>query len=397
MSMFRLALRNIEGNAFRSAVVFLCALVIAGFALSTSLIIQGAEASLNLANQRLGADILVLPEGTESRVEGALLMGKPESVWMQRLNVGKIARIPGVEIASPQVYLGTMVDAPCCAVSEMFMIAYDPETDFTVTPWLEEQLGRPLRLGEAIGGRYVFTPAGAEAIEIYGSYVKLQGNLEPTGTGLDQTMFITLETAYDIAIKSASEAVEPMEFPAGAVSAVLVRVRQSEEASSVAVQIEQAIPEVTAVESPNLFLTYRKQITGLVSTVLIVMSITLILSIVLIDLVFSLAVNERRREIGVLRALGASRRSVFFSLLTEANLLALGGGIIGLGVASLGVYLFRNLLVSSLGIPFLLPSFPLLLLLIIAGLAVVLVSVSFSALFPAYRVSRQEPALAMRE
>ena len=243
----------------------------------------------------------------------------------------------------------------------------------------------------------MFTPAGAEAIEIYGSYVKLQGNLEPTGTGLDQTMFITLETAYDIAIKSASEAVEPMEFPAGAVSAVLVRVRQSEEASSVAVQIEQAIPEVTAVESPNLFLTYRKQITGLVSTVLIVMSITLILSIVLIDLVFSLAVNERRREIGVLRALGASRRSVFFSLLTEANLLALGGGIIGLGVASLGVYLFRNLLVSSLGIPFLLPSFPLLLLLIIAGLAVVLVSVSFSALFPAYRVSRQEPALAMRE
>ena len=146
-----------------------------------------------------------------------------------------------------------------------------------------------------------------------------------------------------------------------------------------------------------MFLTYRKQITGLVSTVLIVMSITLILSIVLIDLVFSLAVNERRREIGVLRALGASRRSVFFSLLTEANLLALGGGIIGLGVASLGVYLFRNLLVSSLGIPFLLPSFPLLLLLIIAGLAVVLVSVSFSALFPAYRVSRQEPALAMRE
>ena len=102
MSMFRLALRNIEGNTFRSGVVFLCALVIAGFAIATSIIIQGAEASLTQANQRLGADILVLPEGTTSRVEGALITGKPESVWMPRLNVGRIASVPGVALVSSQ-------------------------------------------------------------------------------------------------------------------------------------------------------------------------------------------------------------------------------------------------------------------------------------------------------
>jgi putative ABC transport system permease protein len=225
----------------------------------------------------------------------------------------------------------------------------------------------------------------------------LLGNFEPTGTGLDQTMFITYETAYDIAIKSAAAAVEPMEFPIGAVSAVLIRVRQGESAVVVAGRIEQAVPEVVAVESPDLFLTYRKQIAGVVNMVLIVMSITLLISIVLIDLVFSLAVNERHREIGVLRALGATRRAVFFSLLTEANLLALGGGTVGLGVSALGVYLFRNFLVSSLGIPLLLPSFSVLIPLIGAGFAVVLVSVSLSALLPAFAASRREPALAMRE
>jgi putative ABC transport system permease protein len=397
MSLMQLALRNISRSAFRSWVVFLSSLVVAGLALSASLIIQGAESSLVLASQRLGADIIVLPEGTESRVEGALLMGKPESVWMPRILVGDIANIPGVETVSPQVYFGTMVDSPCCAVSDMFMIAFDPINDFTITPWLEQQLGRPLKRGEAIGGRYVFTPAGADGIEIYGSTVKLVGNLEPTGTGLDQTLFLTFDTAYDLALASSTKAAEPMEFMVSGVSAVLVRVRQGEPTISVASRIAKEIPDVSVIESPNLFLTYRKQIKGLIGMVLVVLGITLILSIAIIALIFSLAVNERRREIGVLRALGATRRSIFLSLLTEANLLALSGGLVGTSIASLGVYLFRNLLVASLDMPFLLPSIPWLLLLIAVGLAAALVSVSLSALLPAYVVSRQDPAMAMRE
>src|SRR5512141_494727 len=120
MSLLRLALRNISGNAFRSWVVFLCALFVSGFALATTLVTRGAEQSLDLANQRLGADLLVLPEGTGGRVENALLMGKPTSVWMGRDIADKIARVPGVQVVTPQLYLGTMVDAPCCAVSEMF-------------------------------------------------------------------------------------------------------------------------------------------------------------------------------------------------------------------------------------------------------------------------------------
>ena len=36
--------------------------------------------------------------------------------------------MPGVAAVSPQLFLSTLVDAPCCSVSDMFMIAYDPET-----------------------------------------------------------------------------------------------------------------------------------------------------------------------------------------------------------------------------------------------------------------------------
>ena len=59
MNLTRLALKNITGSRFRSWVVALCALLVAAFVLSTTLIIRGAENSLRLANERLGADVIV--------------------------------------------------------------------------------------------------------------------------------------------------------------------------------------------------------------------------------------------------------------------------------------------------------------------------------------------------
>ncbi|MCL5952462.1 MAG: FtsX-like permease family protein [Chloroflexi bacterium] len=397
MNLFQLALRNISRNAFRSWTIFLCAFYISGFALAMMLIVHGAEQSLDLANQRLGADILVVPNGSEQKVETSLLMGNPTNVWMPREVVEKIARLPEVESISPQLYLATLTNAACCSVSNMFVIAFDPQTDFTITPWLEQRLGRALNPGEAIGGMYVFTPPGEEGIKIYGTFVRLMGNLEPTGTGLDRALFISFDTAYDIARNSRTRAVEPLQIPDNSISAALIRVRRGNAAQIVSMKIEQQIPEVTAIDSPELFLSYRNQINGLAEIVWMVLAIALVLSIAIVDLIFTMAVNARRREIAVLRALGSTRRSIFFSLLAEANLLAFGGGMAGLALSALAVYLFRNLLVSSLQMPFLLPSLPELVFVLAIGILVVLAAVSISVLPPALAASRREPALAMRE
>jgi putative ABC transport system permease protein len=110
-----------------------------------------------------------------------------------------------------------------------------------------------------------------------------------------------------------------------------------------------------------------------------------------------MAVNERRREIGVLRALGSTRSFVFRSLLAEAGILAVSGGIVGTLLAAFAVLLFRQAIINSLGIPFLFPSPLALLGFVCGGLAVALAGVAVAALLPAYRISHQEPALAMRE
>ena len=135
---------------------------------------------------------------------------------------------------------------------------------------------------------------------------------------------------------------------------------------------------------------------SLLRTIPGMLGITWVLSIVFIGLVFSIAVNERRREIGVLRALGSTRSFVLRSILAEGFILALGGGAVGVILTALAVWLFRDEIVQSAGLPLLTPSPFALLALGLGGLALALASVTLAALSPALRISRQDPAVAMR-
>lgn len=99
----------------------------------------------------------------------------------------------------------------------------------------------------------------------------------------------------------------------------------------------------------------------------------------------------------MLRALGASSTLVLQTLLLEGVALALSGGMLGLGLTVVAAALFEEQIARVAGIQILLPSAPVLAGLVAAGLALAMLSVMAAAWIPASRVSRQEPALAMRE
>jgi len=397
VTLTRLALRDIARNEFRSWMVFLSAMLVAALVLAAGLVLQGTSDSLRLTQGRLGADILVVPQGTEDRVESALLMGTPGSVWMSADAVDAIRRVPGVESASPQLYLASLEGASCCTVSSMFIVAFDPATDFTVQPWLEETLGADLALGQAVGGAFVSVPDGDDGLKIYGYPLSLAANLEPTGGNLDRSLFLTFETARDMARLSVTEAERPLEIPDDSVSSVLVRVAEGEDPNTIAGAILTRVPGIGVVMAPSMFEHFRTQITTLRSGLVFALGMTLALSLMLIAVVFSMASHARRRELGVWRALGATHGHVVRSLVIQAAILAAAGGLTGAAFSALGSYLFHDYIVGRIGVPFLFPSLPALGALILVGLAIAVLTATLASLVPAIRASRQDPASAMRE
>ena len=116
--------------------------------------------------------------------------------------------------------------------------------------------------------------------------------------------------------------------------------------------------------------------------------LTVALSLTLMAVIFLMSVHDRRRQIGVLRALGATQRFVLLSYMTEAAVLAVAGGLAGAVLAAVVVYFFHDLLVSALGFTILLPSALSMIALVIVGLLVALVVAAAAAFVPALRASR---------
>ncbi len=103
--------------------------------------------------------------------------------------------------------------------------------------------------------------------------------------------------------------------------------------------------------------------------------------------VMLLAVTERTREIGLRLAVGARRRDVMWQFLTEAVVLALLGGLFGIGVGALSSGVAEELL----GWRTVIPAEAVLGAALLAGAVGV-----FFGWFPARRASRLDPIVALR-
>jgi putative ABC transport system permease protein len=99
------------------------------------------------------------------------------------------------------------------------------------------------------------------------------------------------------------------------------------------------------------------------------------------------AVTERTREIGVRRAVGASRNDILRQFLTEALLIAVAGGVLGLVVGIGGGLLIE----AVFGFPV---AFSVAIMVVATGTAMA-VGVAFG-LYPAWKAARMDPVEALR-
>ena len=145
--------------------------------------------------------------------------------------------------------------------------------------------------------------------------------------------------------------------------------------------------DVTIITQDALLSTFDKILRALTYTVGGIAAISLAVAGILIMNVMLVAVSQRVAEIGLMKALGASRGQVLRIFLVEAVMLATSGALTGLLIAAAGIGVLRHLF----------PAFPLSAPLW-APLAAVAVAVGAGLLFgvlPARRAARLDPVQAL--
>lgn len=397
MSWLRLVLRNLAHGGVRSMAVALGALLVASFALLSTMVVRGAQEDLTASIQRLGADIVVFPWGTRlEELQGGHLMQITTSGWIPSSYVGRIGAVRGVAAVTPQLYLATLKGSPYAATAEAYVVAFDPVTDFSLVSWIDPARYRQLGSGQAVVGAHILDADGTGTIDVDGYGLAITGRLEMTGTDLDETIFVSFDTARQMADRARGRPDALVRVKPGRATTALVRVKPGENSRDVAVRIMDSVPGAISIESARMLQTQRRQLNGLLTTVLALAATIWLLSVTFIGLVFTMTVNARRRQIGVLRALGSPQQFIIRSLVGEGALLGVGGGVPGVLLAAL-VALGLDRARASLDLPFAMLPAAQFAALGLAALLLAIVSVAVAALIPALRISRAEPALTMRE
>ncbi|HLB25201.1 MAG TPA: ABC transporter permease, partial [Nitrospirota bacterium] len=306
LGLFYIAVRNLRRKLFRTASIVLSVAVVSGTLFSATMVIYSVKRSIKVGTERLGADLLVVPANAETKAREALITGEPSTYYMPKGVLEQVAGVEGVDKVSPQVFIESSAFS-CCYVGNVLLIGFDPASDFSVTSWLSDFSGRDFGRDDIIVGRELPTLEG-RTLDFYGHTFNVVGTLAPTGMHyLDNSAFMTMDAAYTMAAESSKKAMKQVDVTPDQISTVLVKVAEGYTPQRVAVKINYAVEGVKAIASSEVISTVKEQLSRLFTYLITIGGIVWVMALLLIAVVFSMIVNERQREIGLFRAMGATR------------------------------------------------------------------------------------------
>ncbi|WP_428030919.1 FtsX-like permease family protein [Ancylobacter sp.] len=354
---------------------------------------RSVVASMQVGLSRVGADLMVVNQAALTNLTPALLTVEPTDSTLPADALVR-ADLPGIARMAAQRILRTDQSGLGGPGERVDLIGFDPATDFTILPWLAERLAGPMRPGDIIAGAGRALPLGSQAV-IFGQPFRVYGKLARTGSGTQENgVFLQMDSLIGLAgaVKARLGVVPPM-LARESVTGFLLQLAPGASELPLRFALLSSLPEIKVIVGGSLLTGIRQGLVALLGGLVLLVTALAASTAIMVMVLFSAIMTERRREIGLLKAIGARASQIVALAVAEAALATAGGGALGVVLGLLLLRLFERALVHHLGemgIPFLwLDSAATLAVAAFCVAGAALVGV-LGALVPAWRMGRRD-------
>ena len=333
--MFMLIWNNIARRRSQSTLtVTITALTVLVFVMVLG-IFQTVNQGLALSRERLGADAILMPKYSNAKGDDLLFTAIPENIYMPIEVVEQAKQLDGVAAMSPQFYCQTLALGCCDPGEEARIIGYDPETDFILKPYLDEAHRNGMSETEVIvGNAYEDEDLVGMNYMILGRIFKVVSILQPTGTGMDSTFFMDWRVAQDMCLES--EVLRENWTKKDShdyISVIMIKFEEGTDPDAFVRQVEESGMEAKVLLTGDTISDLQSQLEVTMKVMFALWAASLLIAVLSLVGRFNALARERKKEIGLLRAIGLKKSQVFGLIIGETCTMALMGGILGSGIA----------------------------------------------------------------
>lgn len=389
-----MAIRNLKHRKVRTA--FLSAfLIVLTFSLLMSYMITDSMAlCVNRTINRMGADIIVTSPDYANELSDSLFSGEICSFYIDRSALDSVAEIEEVDQMSPQLYIATLA-AACCSVP-IQIVAFEPETDFIVGPWLQELGISELKDGQVIIGNGLNAEG---SIVFFEQELEIAGKLEKTGTTYDNCAYVNFETAKMLLETPKLKEVTGSIDPENTISTIMLKTKPGSDNASIARYINYHLEgnKLKAFTSQGMFDSITNSLGQLQAYSWMLIGLLFVMAFLALICIFNITTNERLREFGILMSIGVKKSQIVKMLLIEAAVIGLVASLIGIGLSGGTILLFSDVIQEKMNIPYIITDVWVLLKMALTCVGVGVLSSELSILYATVKTMNMEPFRLIQE
>jgi len=302
--LLSLALQNLGRRKARSLLLIAAVALGSGVVFTGAVLMQSIDRSMAVGFTRLGADMMVVPEGALTNITASLLVVEPTELVLDADALAK-ARITSLGRIAAQKVVRVEHSGIGSHHESADLIGFEPAQDFTVQPWLSEKLNRPMQQGDVILGAARDGVLGSQLL-IFGKPHVVYGRLGRTGVGThERGVFMSFATldALDEAISG--HGTKPAVLAPGKVTGFLAELAPGATPLQARFAILSNVKGVKVVAGDTTLSGIRQGLTALLDGIVALMVLMFASTALMVSVLFSAIVTERRSELGLLKAIGA--------------------------------------------------------------------------------------------